>query len=328
MSIIAVVTDPGVGGTFLDWSLHYLAGHDTIYLAKKNLHVPLTPNPLKKYNSHGHDSNHPQNLQDYQFELQNLIKTPTDQFHSIYSHIFTSDLINNSNDTKKTVDLAQTHCNKIIYLSLSPQHSLYHCKYQARTLISKFKNSTEINENFDDQHQDFIDVFFETSYQQWQELNLTNTWDQREFLALNLRPNKPNKITTFVDFNFKHYHLDCMEMFNTFNHAVKDLFEYLDQSIVQERWESWAKIYQLWQNMHVDRQRFIWNFDKIIDHIIQGSDMDLSRFNLDIVREAAIQHTLIYKHNLNLKTWQLEKFQNTQQLHALLEPNTHSLSPY
>ena len=36
---------------------------------------------------------------------------------------------------------------------------------------------------------------------------------------------------------------------------------------------------------------------------------------------------IIYKHNLGLKTWQLEKFPaNTQDLHTLLESNTlHNL---
>ena len=53
--------------------------------------------------------------------------------------------------------------------------------------------------------------------------------------------------------------------------------------------------------------------------------MDLTRLKLDIIQEAFIQHELIYKHNLNLKTWQLEKFTNTQQLHNLLETNTHPL---
>ena len=57
--------------------------------------------------------------------------------------------------------------------------------------------------------------------------------------------------------------------------------------------------------------------------------MDLERFNLDIFQEAAIQRELLYKHNLNLKIWQLEKFKNTKQLHNLLEPNIHhELSPH
>ena len=53
--------------------------------------------------------------------------------------------------------------------------------------------------------------------------------------------------------------------------------------------------------------------------------MDLEKFNLDLMQEAAIQRELIYNYSLNLKTWQLEKFTNTKQLHGLLEPNLHPI---
>ena len=53
--------------------------------------------------------------------------------------------------------------------------------------------------------------------------------------------------------------------------------------------------------------------------------MDLEKFNLDLMQEAAIQRELIYNYSLNLKTWQLEKFTNTKQLHNLLEPNLHPI---
>jgi hypothetical protein len=54
--------------------------------------------------------------------------------------------------------------------------------------------------------------------------------------------------------------------------------------------------------------------------------MSLERFNLDFYKEVIIQNALLYKQNLNLKNWQLEKFPaNTQDLHKLLEPNIHQL---
>jgi len=57
--------------------------------------------------------------------------------------------------------------------------------------------------------------------------------------------------------------------------------------------------------------------------------MDLSRFELNLNQEASIQHVLIYKYDLNLKTWGLEKFpNNTKKLHELLEPNIHKITQY
>ena len=90
-------------------------------------------------------------------------------------------------------------------------------------------------------------------------------------------------------------------------------------------YQKWLLIYNQWKNVHKQKLMFVWYFDTIINNILQGIDFDLIRFNLDITQEATIQHFLIYKHNLNFKTWQLIKFTNTRQLHELLEPNIHPL---
>jgi hypothetical protein len=73
--------------------------------------------------------------------------------------------------------------------------------------------------------------------------------------------------------------------------------------------------------------RFVWYFEIILDNIIKGVNFDLQRFHLDISQEAAIQQALICRHNLNLKTWELIKFENTRQLHMLLEANIHEPTP-
>jgi hypothetical protein len=119
-----------------------------------------------------------------------------------------------------------------------------------------------------------------------------------------------------------------MELWNTFDLTVDRLFEYLDVKINLENFKRWIDVYNQWKKLHKDRLFFSWYFDIIIQYIIDGYNFDLRRFNLDLYQEAAIQHALIYKHGLNLKTWQLEKFTSTQQLHALLEPSTHSLTQY
>jgi hypothetical protein len=90
----------------------------------------------------------------------------------------------------------------------------------------------------------------------------------------------------------------------------------------------WIKIYADWKKFHYQRLMFCWYFDQIVNYIINGYYMDLSRFNLDIMQEACIQHHLIYQHDLNLKTFNLKKFYNTQQLHQLLEKNPHPLPQY
>ena len=115
-----------------------------------------------------------------------------------------------------------------------------------------------------------------------------------------------------------------LELFNNFDKTVVDLFDWLGLTINMSKWDHWSTVYQQWRELHTDRILFVEYFDIIIDSIINGYYLDLSRFKLDIMQEATIHHALIYRHGLTLKTWGLEKFPgNTQELHKLLEPNIY-----
>ena len=328
MQVIGVLSDSGVGGTFLTWSLHYLAGHTEYFSVEQNKTIELPHNPLTGINSHNFKPNQPTLFSQVSPTIDTLANTQTSQFHTVYFHDLQQDLFGNENFTGQAINYAKQVCTKLIYVSLSDNHALYQCKYQARDLVTKFNKHDQLNKTFEEQHQDYLDTFFSNSQTHWQQLNLTNSWDQREFLALNLRPFKFIKLTDYSKFDFDHYLLDSFNLFTTFASQALYLFQYLGVTIDPERWIKWQKIYQHWQQYHYDRLRFVQYFDQIIDNILIGSNMDLLNFDLDIVREAAIQHVLIYRHNLNLKTWFLEKFLNTKQLHQLLEPNNHSLTQY
>ena len=323
--MIAVLTDPTIGGTFLTWSLHYLAGHNTYYYAKQNRWVDIVDNPLTGKNSHGFRSNHANTLESFNQLYPKLLTTPGKNFHTIYLHNFKSTIISKDINMQTAADrLAE---DQLVLLTLSPEHCLYQWSYKMRPdSIPSWKDPTK---KLSDSHaalEDFTDYFFKESTKIWQELNLTDIWDRREFLALNLRPFDVISILPNIDLSRDHYRLESIELWNTFDQTVADLFSYLGLTVDPVRRESWQPIYNTWRKYHYQRMMFVWYFDKIIDYIINGYSLDLTRFNLDLIQEATIQHKLLYNHNLNLKTWQLVKFQNTKQLHQLLEPNIHSLS--
>lgn len=323
--MIAVLTDPSVGGTFLTWSLHYLAGHEKYYHVASNSWVNVPANPLTDKNSHGFKANQPISADAFNLIHPKLINTPTDNFHTIYFHNFSGSSVSADDNIKKAIfNLA---CNRTIVLSLDYKHRLYARSYKmradaVRSWHDPLKKITNSKEAFDD----LISYFFQESLDTWNKLSLTEIWDQREFLALNLSTDSNVSIVPNVDLSQEIYVLDTMELWNTFDVTVDNLFKYLDIDINEDRRVLWNIVYNKWRKIHYNKMLFVWNFDKIIDYIIKGNNLDLTRFNLDIVQEAAIQHELIYKHNLNLKTWQLEKFTNTKQLHQLLEPNIHNLS--
>jgi len=327
--MIAILTDPGVGGTFLNWSIHYLAGHSHYYSAYKQQLIPVINNPLTEKNAHNFLPNQVSDTIYFEKILKSLIDHKSSYLNTIYFHNFTSATASHHQDTTNAVKKLLPHIAKTILLTSSPEQALYQCKFELRSSDNpSWKNHNILLDNKHEIFDDFVEYFFKDSKQKWDELNLKDPWDIREFLALNCRPFNIVRMINNLDLTHDHYHVNTMELWNRFDASVGDLFRYLEIDIDDNNFEKWLGIYQQWKKIHYDRLLFVWYFDTILDYVINGYKLDLTRFNLDICQEAAIQHALIYRHNLNLKTWQLKKFTNTRQLHELLEPNIHPLSKY
>lgn len=332
--IIAVVTDHAVGGTFLNWSLHYLAGHKNYFHVPSNQWLSVVDSPLTDRNAHAFRANIPQSLESF-LKINNTLSTvDTEQFHSMRLPSFERDFsIQKSwgqydESLVSAINTLQQQGDAMI--RLKNRSILWHSKLEFRDIVTTFINEP-VKDNNDHAMWDVINkVFFNEDLEKWKSLNLTNIWDYREFIALNYPFYDESWQMMGVNFDHQidHYLLDSEDLCSYFDHTVKYMMDYLKLSIDQDRLPNWIIIYKEWAKKHVDRLLFVKYFDQIMNYIINGFDMDLTRFNLDIIREATIQHTLIYKHNLNFKTWQLEKFTNTKQLHNLLEPNIHPITTY
>jgi hypothetical protein len=320
--MIAIFTDPAVGGTFLEWSIHYLSGHSHYYSIHKNTFIPVTSTPLTNLNAHNFSPNIIANASTADRLIPSLIDQ-ADSIQTIYFHYF----------PESTAHIKQLlpSISKSLIVTMSPEQALYRCHFKTRfgsEPTPSLFNSDIMMTNDQDRLDDFVNFFFNQSKIMWDTRKLKNVWDMREFLALNFRPFDTLRIAEKISLDCNHYHINVMELWDRLDESICDLFRYLDLEICENNLDNWTKTYRKWKKIHKDRIFFMWYFDIIIDYVIKGYNLDLQRFNLDICQEAAIQHALIYQHNLNLKTWQLEKFKNTQQLHQLLEPNIHSLSQY
>jgi hypothetical protein len=314
--MIAVITDPGIGGTFLSWSIYYLSGRTSYFSARKDKFVEVCHNPLTDKNAHNFLPNQPRNTDDFASIFH---KTLANNEH-LYMHQF-------KHGTKDAVAKVCKYAEKIIILALSPSHVLYQCSYTPRADVIPSMNSEKKLTDPDSIHEDLVDYFFRESKQIWKTAGLNDIWDKREFIALNFDPFDHSSILNYVDPNVnKYYQIDAHDAWLNLDQHINELFLYLNMPVDQNRFENWMSVYGVWKNNHTKRLNFVNNFEIIINNIINGVDMDLSRFEFDLIQEAAIQHQIMYKHNLNFKTWQLEKFINTKQLHNLLEPNIHDLS--
>jgi hypothetical protein len=321
--MINIVTDPESGGTFLSWSLHYLAGHEKYFLNVDQQWHPLTSNPLTKVNAHNFEPNKPNHLKCNVDQFQHIIKTlettTTDTFHTLYFHGIFAD----NNATNYAMEYINTSTNKLLIIDTS-DITLYYCTYKKRTHKRTADGRFEPDDEYIQQNK--INTYFKDSKIKWDQSNLDNIWDHREFLALNFRPLTYNHIYPIINKSIDHFLIKGLELWTMFDVCIPKLFEYINVELDQQRFTKWLEIYATWKTVHNQRLMFAWYFETIIDSILNNYPLDLLRFNLDIEQEAAIQHALLYKHNLNLKTWQLEKFISTKQLHNLLEPNTHPLS--
>jgi hypothetical protein len=312
--MIAILTDPEIGGTFLTWSIYYLSGRTSYFSARHDKSVEVCHNPLSGKNAHNFVPNQPNRYD----EFANIFQKTLEHNEYLYMH----QLIHG---TEYAVAEVCKNAEKIIILSLRPEHVLYRCGYTPRANSWHGYSGKKLTDP-DSIYEDFTEYFFKESKQLWAQEKLNNIWDKREFIALNFNLFKLSSILDYINTPTKYYQIDALDVWTNFDQHINKLFSYLDIPVDQNRLENWMSVYSIWKNNHTKRLNFVNNFELIIDNIINNTHMDLETFDLDLVQEAAIQQVLIYKHNLNLKTWQLTKFpNNTQELHKLLEPNIHAV---
>jgi hypothetical protein len=313
--MIAILTDPEIGGTFLTWSIYYLSGRTSYFSVRHNKAVEVCDNPLTGKNAHKFLPNQPCSYD----EFANIFQKTLEHNEHLYMHQL-------RHGTEYAVAEVCKNAEKIIILSLRPEHVLYRCGYTPRANVMPGWNSEKNLSDPDSIYEDFTEYFFKESKRLWAQEGLNNVWDKREFIALNFDPFKHSSILDYINTTTTYYQIDALDAWVNLDQHIDKLFSYLDIPVDQKRFEKWISVYGIWKNNHTKRLNFVNNFELIIDNIINDIHMDLETFDLDLSQESAIQHVLIYKHNLNLKTWQLTKFpNNTQELHKLLEPNIHAV---
>ena len=339
--IFCVTSTRSIGGTFLDWSIHYLAGETQFYNSDLGW-VELTSSPLTDINSHNHKKNHPLGATATVNAIRSLSTIEGNETLSVYAftvereNVADNLEINNEpasdnliiefqqKDYANLWDQCDANHVPIVYISFNSDPIFYQSirVYDqwvpgTRLTETELRSKSEIRDNF-------LNTYFGNSRREWHRLGLNSVWDNREFIALNIRPYSMIEIDKFVNFSISHYYLDAKELYYNGKDTLINIMQYLDIEINEDRLTAWIPIYLEWQQKQSDILKFSWNIDHICNCIVNNKYYDISRYNLDLWHEAIIQHIMIYKYGLNFKTWNLEKFpNNTQDLYKLLEPNIH-----
>jgi len=329
---ICIFSALSVGGTFLDWSIHFLNGQNEYYSSQENRFIPLVTDPINKTigNAHGHLKNHPLGYHSTKSYLESCNQ---DCLYSMYAspktirHISQTEKLSKENfklfQQQQLSDTAQLFLllteKKIPTIHLAGESTIPLYFTRVRNIDTYiYRDGKPTSES--DVDNDFHDFFFKDSIVTWNALGLTDIWDVRERNALNLRP-----FSTAVDYHLpgEHLKIDCKEFWYDGINVINRVMSYLALDIVQERFDAWKEIYNNWRKQHIESMSFADNCDHIVSAIVHNWNYDI---DLTFNQEVIVLHCLIYKHNLNLKSWQLAKFpDNTKKLHQLLEPNIHQI---
>lgn len=335
--IICSTSTQSLGCTFIDWSINYLAGH-VKFLSKQHGWIDLVENPIAGNNAHQHRKNHPGGYK----ETRECVEFFGNQ-HSYFSlypcparsgataKILGIDVTNLTTESLQLVQkyqqhdynllleyLDQTHA-KIVFVKLDQPCPLYFLESRNNSLpfddTTHAKSPADITAANDR-------LFFKHSTAAWQAQGLTNQWDYRERLALDTRPFESPAFDVVVPDSA--LSVDANQLWYHGNEEIVKIMNYCELAIDSARLNQWQVVYKQWQKIQLDALSFQLNYQSIINAVIQGIPMEI---DLSFAQEVVIQHCLIYQHNLNLKTWQLDKFpNNTQDLHKLLESNIHPVS--
>jgi hypothetical protein len=335
---ICVTSQEGIGCTFVDWSIHFLNGQTTFFNISNNQWINLTVDPLSQVNAHNHKKNHPRGCDEVNKMIDCFDQHETGVF-TFYPRLITlnqsakklnlpfdkntqnpenlKEMLNHQQqDYEDIFKVCAKHDTKIIYLDSSPEIDLYHTNFRGRAPF--LFNDT--NGDQADIANEFEEYFFGDTVDSYKKL--TNIWDLRERRALNARPFQRTRAQP--DFGLPHLWIDSRSFWTLGEQYMQKILAYANLKIDNSRLNKWRSIYANWQNMQFKHLDFCHILPHTIDSIINNWDYEFG--NLTFEQEIVIQHCLIYQHNLNLKTWKLDKFPtNAKDLHVLLEPNIHQV---
>lgn len=311
--IVGILGPAGCGGTFIDWSLHYLSGKTNNWVIEcdqkggtetKACIQQIVDNPLlSNATAHGHKKCHPSNKL-LPVVIDILKQQPLQDLYTFY-HV-------------EGMDKGQTETS-------------YH------QIINRYSDLKFINYEFQESD---IDIIFGL---QCEKLTLSAIhfdklvpseittdyleklapWDQRELLSLFY----PKCIRGQTINEKKQTHTNSIaitghNMFYSLPDVIDNIFEFLNLPMDLTKKSHWEEIYQHWKKGN--DSNFYQDLNYIVDSIVNNRFLDLSQYNMTFVKEIIIASKLLYNYNLALRANGMSRIPlNTRAWHEILELNVY-----
>jgi len=300
----------GAGGTFLDWSIHYLSSPNLTkdYIEKKTFMpsngVNVPSNPMKQYsnlmNAHLHCKTHPKSMDEFARIWDVFVSNEWDC--DIFTTYTVNDMQNHALYDDIITKFPRIYKNMIFEYLPCHVDVLFMWQYDRTTILNK-------HPSFDDEY--------------------SHTWDVREKWALfyNNMIKKQISVNKIAESN-NVYKIDFNIFINSLDTIAEDVLIECGEMLKPHRFAKWLEIYNMWQ--HLVGIDFINNLDKIVSDIINNNIHDLSGYDMTLGKEIVLSKKLLFEHNLSLKTFGIDVMPlNTTEWHNLLEENVyHDLSKY
>ena len=200
--IVCSISTLSIGCTFVDWSIHFLAGKKQYYSFAQQKWMPLVSNPLTDCNAHGHDRNHPGGIENVTAMLQQAKNMPDDGLYSMYPCSSESNYvreklkldlekINEKEFWQKELDWYADEYSKIFDCCINNTAKVIFIHDNESINWYKFFGHLRVKHNVPEHDLAEIEYkrqhFQKNSIDQWKNLKLENIWDNRERQALDLR---------------------------------------------------------------------------------------------------------------------------------------------
>lgn len=321
-----IFTEGTLGGTFLDWTLYYFSNTEKFYNPLNGTWSSLVKNPITKNNAHLHTKIHPTSIDDFKFCIEQIAEYQ--EFYSIYPYPAIGQGFDLSDENKKYTSEADWQKTFEIYKQSHQLYQNYILDHNLKTLIVREFPQDRLYHFFNQRVYDklliedvklFYKKFFANNENECESME---QWDFREKLALAINPfdsrahlniNLPDSLVYNISFDCVLNHLDS---------KIETILEFFNLSFDKRKFHHWQQVYIQWKQVH--DTKFYRNWQTILDHIVSGGNHELSQYNMNFLKDVFIQHILLYKYNLAIKGYGLEKLpSNTRLIYNLLEPNVY-----
>jgi hypothetical protein len=217
--VVAIIGSGGEGGTFLDWSLHYLAGDAYVKYVlldrlfenpPKIITQRILQNPIKDDGtSHRHHKSHPtERLIQSCLDQYSLMNDPNINIHSMYIVPSVESYANGRTYTDIVRDIAKMHHGMRLIHYIHPDFFL---EDLAQRILTKIPDMTSSIEDIRDRV-------------------------TAQYTEPNKRLHSENVYPLRIDHMF--YNLDV---------EIHRIFEWLELTINQDKYKDWLVVYKQWQ---------------------------------------------------------------------------------